>query len=102
METVKLKGGLYRFYCPGGYFEICLDDLDRDYPGVDVEFVSDGEKAYLNSLSENEPYTTPRVRFELDEGKLRALIWSDSTQEDYTEEVSFDSFRELPKTETAK
>jgi hypothetical protein len=106
MEYKELKGGLYRFYCRGGYFEICLDDSEKDYPGVDVEFVADGEDAYLNSLPEDELYTTPRVRFELEEGKLHALVWGDSAQEDYTDEVPFrvpfDRFHELSKTETTK
>ena len=98
----ELKGGLYRFYCRGGYFEICLDDSDSLYPEVDIEFASDNESAYLKALPENELYTTLRVRFELEEGKLHALIWGDSAQEDYTEEISFNGFHELSKTETTK
>lgn len=56
---------------------------DRDYPGIDIEFLAD--KIDENSLSR------PRIVFEHPkDGKLRLLIWSDKNNEDYTQEIIFD------------
>lgn len=97
---MNIRDGVYRLPVKGGRFDIVIND--GDYPSVDVEFISDAEEKYFDTHSEDDSYTSPRIRFELDEGKLRALIWGDSAQEDYTEEVSFDSFHEPPKTEKSE
>lgn len=56
---------------------------DPCYPGIDVEFVSDNE--------ENNILSRPRILFEKPlDGELRALAWSDSKNEDYTEEIIFE------------
>lgn len=56
---------------------------DSDYPGIDIEYVSDDDTGEFLSR--------PRVLFEKpnDTGELRALIWADKNNEDYTDEVSF-------------
>lgn len=64
----------------GGYFRVDKSQ-DPEYPGIDVEFVPDKH----NGLS------MPRILFEKPrDGKLRALIWNDPEQEDYTEEIEFE------------
>ena len=70
----------------GGYF-VATEASDPDYPGIDVEFVSD---------SDNGEYASrPRVLFErpVESGELRALIWNDKNSEDYTEEIIFEEQR---------
>lgn len=94
---MNIQSGVYRLPVKGGRFDVVIGD--GDYPGVAVEFISDAEEKYFDTHSEDDPYTSPRIRFELEDGKLHALIWGDSTQEDYTEEVSFNGFHEPPKTE---
>ena len=70
--TVKVDGGLI----------IARKSSDLDYPGIDVEFVADNENP--NNLSR------PRVLFESSkEQGLRALIWDDQNNEDYTNEIVF-------------
>ena len=59
------------------------DSGDINYPGIDIEFVSNIENG--NALSR------PRVLFEYPtDGKLRVLIWNDKNSEDYTKEIVFD------------
>lgn len=56
---------------------------DPDYPGIDVEFVSDNDVG--------ETLSRPRVLFEKPvDDNLRALIWDDADNEDYTKEIVFD------------
>ena len=58
--TVKINGGLI----------IARKSSDSDYPGIDVEFVSDKENP--KNLSR------PRVLFEKPKDQeLRALVWDD-------------------------
>ena len=67
----------------GGYF-VATEASDPDYPGIDVEFVSD---------SDNGEYASrPRVLFErpVEDGELRALVWDDKNSEDYTNEIIFE------------
>lgn len=69
---VKTKGG----------FLWATESMDKDYPGIDIEFMADNVDE--NSLSR------PRVLFEYPkDGKLRLLIWSDKNNEDYTQEIIF-------------
>ena len=53
---------------------------DPEYPGIDVEFIANAES--------NTILSRPRVLIEQPiDDKLRCLIWNDSTNEDYTEEI---------------
>lgn len=66
----------------GGYLW-ATNNGDIDYPGIDVEFITDNEDE--NALS------NPRILFEYPtDGKLRVLIWDDKYNEDYTREIIFD------------
>lgn len=54
---------------------------DEDYPGIDIEYVPD--KYNSESLSR------PRVLVEWPhDGVLRALIWNNPNDEDYTEDIT--------------
>ena len=65
----------------GGYFEV-IKSLDSDYPGVDIEFFSDNE--------DKSTLSRPRIVFEKPKnGDLRALVWNDSSKEDFEVEIDF-------------
>ncbi len=69
---VKVEGGTL----------VATASPDPDYPGIDVEFIPDNDSGFGVS--------TPRVLFEKPKGEqLRALIWADKDQEDYTNKVEF-------------
>lgn len=75
MEEIKVR-------VKGGYIRANAS-TDPDYPGIDVEFVSDDYN--------EETLSRPRVLFEKPtDDKLRVLIWDDSDNEDYTKEILFD------------
>lgn len=58
--------------------------LDPDYPGIDIEFIPDGNAETA--------YTYPRVVVEKPKGKkLRCLVWGNKDSEDYTDKIEFDS-----------
>ena len=82
------KGKIYGIPMSGGHLRVDVS-CDPEYPGLDVEFIPDGEDM------ENDPRTRPRVLVEsttnTDDGKptLRALVWADAECEDYTEEIEF-------------
>ena len=70
----------------GGYL-VATESLDPEYPGIDVEFISD---------SDNGGYASrPRILFEkpVEGGELRVLIWNDKNSEDYTKEIIFEEQR---------
>lgn len=70
---VKVKGGEL----------VATKTVDPEYPGIDIEFVSDNDNG--SALSR------PRVLFECTkDGKLRVLVWADEDNEDYTHKVEFD------------
>lgn len=71
--TVKVNGGHI----------VATVSPDPDYPGIDVEYVAD------NDIGEY--LSRPRVLFEkpLDADNVRALIWADKNQEDYTDDFEF-------------
>lgn len=65
----------------GGYFEV-IKSLDSDYPGVDIEFFSDNE--------DESELSRPRILFEKPKnGSLRALVWNNSSKEDFEVEIGF-------------
>lgn len=75
MEEIKVRVN-------GGYIRANASS-DPDYPGIDVEFVSDNDVG--------ETLSRPRVLFEKPvDDNLRALIWDDADNEDYTKEIVFD------------
>lgn len=75
MKSLKVK-------TEGGYL-IATAVPDLDFPGIDIEFVADDEPI---------EHTRPRVLFEKSNiGPLRVLIWADKHNEDYTNEVVFNS-----------
>jgi hypothetical protein len=71
---VKVKGGVIR----------ATASADPNYPGIDVEFVPDNEN--------EDALSNPRVLVEFpnDEEHPRALIWDDSSKEDYNVKIVFD------------
>lgn len=66
----------------GGYFR-AEPSQDPDYPGIDVEFISDTEN--------EDDLSRPRVLFEypIEDGELRVLVWNNPKNEDYEEEITF-------------
>lgn len=61
---------------------IATISYDVNYPGIDIEFVADDDKG--------EQLSRPRVLFEKPvDDELRALIWEDPDDEDYTREITF-------------
>jgi len=71
-ETLKVK-------VQGGYL-VATVSADPDYPGIDVEYISEDDNG--------ERLSRPRVLVECPpEGALRALIWNNPHSEDYEEEV---------------
>ena len=75
MEEIKVK-------VKGGYIKATVSS-DPNYPGINVEFVPNNYNG--------ETLSTPRVLFEKPaDYKLRALIWDDADNEDYTKEIVFD------------
>ncbi len=59
---------------------------EEDYPGIDVEYVSDSEDKNRTKAS------LPRVVIECpkDTNELRALVWNNPDEEDYTDEIVFE------------
>jgi hypothetical protein len=63
----------------GGYIVASVSS-DPNYPGIDVEYVADDDSG--------EEASRPRVLVEYPANDcLRALIWNDPGNEDYTEEI---------------
>lgn len=62
---------------------------DENYPGLDIEFVSDTE------IPKGEEFTRPRVVIEapIREGgkqdNLRTLVWANPKSEDYSDDIDF-------------
>ena len=74
MESLKVK-------VDGGYLYATISG-DIDYPGICVEFVTDDDIG--------ESASRPTVLIEKPVGEeLRALIWDDKDDEDYTTEIIF-------------
>ena len=69
--TVKVKGGKL----------VATTSEDPNYPGIDIEFITNGD--------DNTSLSNPRVLVEqpCDSTQIRALIWNNRHQEDYTEEI---------------
>ena len=64
----------------GGYIVATMSS-DPNYPGIDVEYITYDDHGQIMSR--------PRVLIEYPEdGTLRALVWNDPHNEDYTEEIN--------------
>lgn len=81
-----------------GRFEI-IEDCEEDYPGVDVEFIPTGAEAIGHTQrvprERSCPATCaiswPRIVFERPvDGKLRLLVWADSSMENYSHKFEWD------------
>ncbi len=74
----------YSLKIKDGYLDIRVSQ-DPEYPGLDVEYISNNEDKG-NSLK-----TRPRVLIECpkDTNVLRALIWGNPDNEDYSDSVDF-------------
>lgn len=71
-----------RIKVEGGYLYATISG-DIDYPGICVEFVADNDNG--------EDLSRPTVLMEKPVGdELRALVWDDKDDEDYTTEIIFD------------
>jgi hypothetical protein len=71
-----------RIKVEGGYLYATISG-DIDYPGICVEFVADNDNG--------EYLSRPTVLMEKPVGdELRALVWDDKDDEDYTTEIIFD------------
>lgn len=67
-----------------GVFDVLISN-DDEYPGVDVEFISENDDKLEN-------VSRPRILLEQPVGKpLRILIWDNPDSEDYTREIIFDN-----------
>lgn len=72
-------GNVLRKRIHNGYLYASVIE-DETYPGIDVEYVSD--------VDDDSKLSCPRVLIEWPEdGNLRALIWNDLNNEDYTKEI---------------
>lgn len=74
-----------RINVKNGYIRATLSS-DPEYPGIWVEFVSDKDEGQTPSR--------PQILFEqpahnFPEGQVRALIWDNPEDEDYTQEIIF-------------
>lgn len=89
-DKVYLEAGkAYYIKTKTGELEVFVSPESENYPGVDIEFIPNKAE---------DAVTYPRVVFEeavqSDEGtrvgcELRALIWNDPQQEDYTDKIVF-------------
>lgn len=76
---------IYGIPLKNGYLDIRVSQ-DPDYPGLDVEYISDNPHP--------EALSNPRVLIEApidedtgEQNLLRALIWANRKSEDYTDEI---------------
>lgn len=64
----------------GGHLVATISQ-DPDYPGIDIEYIADKDNG--------ENLSRPRVLVEWpNDDTLRALIWNNPNDEDYTKEIS--------------
>ena len=78
MTTINIK-------TTDGEFDI-NENLDRNYPGVDIEFTPNN----YNNLPENELYTKPRVVLENIDGRLDIYVWTNKQEENYSHKMSIE------------
>ena len=84
---MNVENNMVKIHTPKGFFEVMVS-TDPEYPGVDVEIIPNSQIAPKDKKKLTA--SRPRVVFELKEGEtLRAVIWDDPDQEDYTKEIRF-------------
>ena len=93
------EGKTYALPIKNGHLDIRVS-VDPDYPGLDIEYISDKE----NTIADDELVTRPRVLIEQNtefgenvNGGLRALVWGNPHSEDYSESVEFTCIEDLEK-----
>lgn len=85
MKIAHVSDSEINVYVEGkGYFNIMISDFGGDYPGVDVEYVSENESKATASH--------PRVLFEFptEENAPSVKVWENPDSEDYTYSHTFD------------
>lgn len=83
--VIMKPGTAYALPIKHGYLDIRVS-TDSDYPGIDIEYVSNHEE----DLPDDTLCTRPRVLLEVNEGILRAIIWGDPHSEDWSDCVAFE------------
>ena len=83
-KIVMTPSDTYMLPIKEGYLDITVS-TDPNYPGIDMEYVSDHEK----DLPDDALYTRPRVLLEVNENILRAAIWADPQSEDFSTSADF-------------
>ena len=60
--------------------------IDPEYPGIDIEFIAVAENRSCNKFQ-----SRPRVlmEYKIEDDELRAAIWTDEKNEDYSEDIEF-------------
>ncbi len=85
-----LPGVNYTVPIKDGHLDISVSQ-DPDYPGVDMEYISDKEE----KISDDGLYIRPRILVENNENVLRAVVWGDYQSEDYSDEIGFTCIEDL-------
>ena len=89
--TNKLLPGVnYTVPIKDGHLDISVSQ-DPDYPGVDMEYISDKE----DKISDDGLYIRPRILVENNENVLRAVVWGDCQSEDYSDEIGFTCIEDM-------
>ena len=84
VTNTLIPGPTYNMPIKNGHLDIFVSQ-DPSYPGIDIQYISDKE----DKLPDNELHTRPRVLIENNESVLRAVVWADPSQEDYTDTIDF-------------
>ena len=85
-----LPGVNYTVPIKDGHLDISVSQ-DPDYPGVDMEYISDKE----DKISDDGLYIRPRILVENNENVLRAVVWGDCQSEDYSDEIGFTCIEDM-------
>lgn len=68
---------------PDGATLVAQPSNDPEYPGIYVDYVKDGDTTLASRPS-------VLMEYNVEESKLRALVWADKHSEDYSDEIEFD------------
>lgn len=81
----KTDNGAMKVNVPGGVLR-ATKSLDPEYPGIDIEFIAVAENRSCNKFQ-----SRPRVlmEYKIEDEELRAAIWTDEKNEDYSEDIEF-------------
>lgn len=78
------SGKTYALPIKNGHLDIRVS-TDPEYPGLDVEYISDME----SETKADQLRTRPRVLIENNAGVLRTLVWGNPLSEDYSNDIDF-------------